>query len=1227
MGIYDAGRQPIAEHNPQQQQEYAIRKAARDAGWNLLQMIEAAIAAVKELIKEVIDTLLGYIADPATMIADLGVWVSQIPFLSTVWQYLAPVLTGVAEALTLPEIAQFFYALRTFFDAVDFMDPDFDKTDALIAFVQFSLIPTGLLATLVGGFLPDINIGGIDASKIISGTIPQSMVALTAISAGLLVGVISPAQIPSLAASIITSGTFSPLRIPGLDASQIISGTFPQSLLDITAIPANIVSGVLDLATLPGLPASQITSGTFSALRVPDLDASKIISGQFPQSMVNITSISAGIVTGLLSAANIPGLDVSKITSGIFPVGVIPDLDASKIATGVFSILRIPGFDASKIISGIFSTSLIPDLSASKITSGVFSTPQIPAIDASKVNSGVFPSTMVSGVPQVITDVSSIITGAGETLAADAGAAIAAANTDINSMLTAAQQSTANAFGGFVSLINGLRASYVDQQYNALTGAAASGITPAQSAAQLAALQATVIATSSAVAALQTAFSSGGFSGIVGGDDFERVNATSLGTDWTTTYDVGTSADGYTAIADGHQAAWVKGAKTQRFANHRRALTTDYHTATSYQKISAIIGNSVPELGKYDGAGGNTYATRTRLKCRANDADTQYVFCDLLSWNRGGISGTDDFERTVANLGTNWSETYGGTDTAVHMIADGHAADFNQQTGGSRTATVRRIAAADYHTQSDYQKITHVNGHAPEAYSAGSSTVATTTNQTRIYARVNDAFTSYVFLQITGQWDFTGGTTFVWNKYMQFGYANGGAETLVGSPTLCNDDAGATWEVNAGDWNAGSPRKFTAYYNGSLVLTWNDTGAASAIGSTNRGWAFGKSMQNVGGFGYFSGRPSSIASITGADAFSPLTETAQFGYKNGGAEILVGSPVSLDVTYPQSSGATFTLYAGLYGFLRKFRLMRGTATVLEWDDTLTLLHSEGTSNLGWGWGQKATINAADNGQAAPASIASIAVADNSPSPGSFGLRPAPGTAGRLYPSYDVGRWDRDTGNTWECVEINDTPYGNLGTVPTTGWTLLNMGTATFVSDLDGMLLTAPSRGSASNAGYAYRAYPSGAFTLIVQMDADIAQTYGFPNANTWYHYGLAISDGTKYIAMGPAVYNPTSFTAPWYSLSKVVAGYKWTSAAAATTALATYFPSVQWIGTMPRWYRYRYDGTTTHYFEYSINGIDWHLLFSEPRTTFLTPTRIGLLHDNYSGVNLTARIRSWKGVA
>lgn len=75
---------------------------------------------------------------------------------------------------------------------------------------------------------------------------------------------------------------------------------------------------------------SEITQLLFAGW-IPGLDASKIISGQFPQAMISgltqfLSAIPGGNIIGQLLASVIPGLDASKITTGTFGNGLIPGL-------------------------------------------------------------------------------------------------------------------------------------------------------------------------------------------------------------------------------------------------------------------------------------------------------------------------------------------------------------------------------------------------------------------------------------------------------------------------------------------------------------------------------------------------------------------------------------------------------------------------------------------------------------------------------------------------------------------------------------------------------------------------------------------------------------------------------------------------------------------------------------------------------------------------------------
>lgn len=180
-----------------------------------------------------------------------------------------------------------------------------------------------ILSAVLGSVIP-----ALDASKITTGQFPQSQLNIT-----------------SIAASIV-SGVLAAGNVPALDASKITTGTFAQSM--VTGLPAAIAAALtaaspLDATKLVGAVASSLLSGTLAAGLIPTLDASKIGSGTFPQSMLDITSIAAGLITGTLGAGQIPNLDASKITTGQFAQSMVTGLSgiAANASTALANVTDV----------------------------------------------------------------------------------------------------------------------------------------------------------------------------------------------------------------------------------------------------------------------------------------------------------------------------------------------------------------------------------------------------------------------------------------------------------------------------------------------------------------------------------------------------------------------------------------------------------------------------------------------------------------------------------------------------------------------------------------------------------------------------------------------------------------------------------------------------------------------------------------------------------------------
>lgn len=179
---YDGNKRPTAEHDPQKQLQFAIDKAVKDLASGLFDLVNFVYEALKELVKEVIDNIVGFITDPASMLEDLAEWVLDVPKL--IGGFLSSTIIPGLDASKI--ISGVFGALQI---------PDLDASK------------------IVSGIFNLLRIPGLDASKIIS-------------------GVFGTGLIPDLDAGKIVTGVLGALRIPGLDASKITSGTFAQSMIN-----------------------------------------------------------------------------------------------------------------------------------------------------------------------------------------------------------------------------------------------------------------------------------------------------------------------------------------------------------------------------------------------------------------------------------------------------------------------------------------------------------------------------------------------------------------------------------------------------------------------------------------------------------------------------------------------------------------------------------------------------------------------------------------------------------------------------------------------------------------------------------------------------------------------------------------------------------------------------------------------------------------------------------
>ena len=265
---YDGSKRPNAEHDPQKQLQFALDKAVKDLGEGLFDMVNLVYEALKELVKEVVDKLVGFITDPGAMLEDLGEWVLSIPKL--IGGFLS---STIIPGLDASKIISGFFNIGQ----ISGLQANLDSLDAAI-----SAIPGA--QELIDKICNALGVAGTGHSA------SDVFTALSNIPGGNIVG--------AIAASLI-SGILNPLNIPGLDGSKIISGAISQTFLNITSIGASIITGVLSSLAIPGLDASKITGGTLDKLRFPDITADMSTDmGKIVDNVIN--SFSNGSSTGQL---------------------------------------------------------------------------------------------------------------------------------------------------------------------------------------------------------------------------------------------------------------------------------------------------------------------------------------------------------------------------------------------------------------------------------------------------------------------------------------------------------------------------------------------------------------------------------------------------------------------------------------------------------------------------------------------------------------------------------------------------------------------------------------------------------------------------------------------------------------------------------------------------------------------------------------------------------------
>lgn len=225
----------------------------------------------------------------------------------------------------LSDLGNFFFNLTGLFGGdVDLNSLIFDPIEAIFNFVSTMIVPTDLLASLIDGFIPGLQIPGLDASKIISGEFPMEMIT------GLLDMF---ADIPLIGPFVqaitgILDGDLSDLTsfFTGFGGAgslleqlvgSITGGSGSGGLLDLSSFFSGFGAGGSLLEQL----VSSITGGD-GAGGLADLIGFGFLGGDSPLNAFNLFNIIPSNLLGLIGFGQIGDTQPNLLANGTFESAV-----------------------------------------------------------------------------------------------------------------------------------------------------------------------------------------------------------------------------------------------------------------------------------------------------------------------------------------------------------------------------------------------------------------------------------------------------------------------------------------------------------------------------------------------------------------------------------------------------------------------------------------------------------------------------------------------------------------------------------------------------------------------------------------------------------------------------------------------------------------------------------------------------------------------------------------
>ena len=162
------------------------------------------------------------------------------------------------------------------------------------------------------------------------------------------------------------------------------------------------------------------------------------------------------------------------------------------------------------------------------------------------------------------------------------------------------------------------------------------------------------------------------------------------------------------------------------------------------------------------------------------------------------------------------------------------------------------------------------------------------------------------------------------------------------------------------------------------------------------------------------------------------------------------------------------------------------------------------------------------------------------------------------------------------------------------FTVINLGSHAVVNQCNSVAMSGAGNGGASNLTILTKPVPTYPYTITLHC-----KDYG--QGASYYGYGLCWRDSISRGIVANVCYSGATI---YTNTSRVSAYYNETAFA------GDYVSAPTWL-LYPEWFRISDDGVNRKSF-ISADGVNWHLLHSIARTTYITANQVGFFIDPYS---------------